>query len=89
MAVRIHDDSWSSFHVNRKYNNTIIILTLTLNGLGFQQRVVFFTDILDKFVITFLDDILIYSKLEKEHEEHLSLVLQILREHHLYAKLSF
>jgi hypothetical protein len=43
---------------------------------------------LDKFVIIFIDDILIYSKDEKEHEEHLRIVLQILREHKLYAKLS-
>jgi hypothetical protein len=34
----------------------------------------------------FIDDILIYSKNRKEHEENLRLVLQVLREHHLYAK---
>jgi len=43
---------------------------------------------LDRFVIVFLDDILIYSKSEEEHEEHLRMVLQVLREHQLYAKLS-
>jgi hypothetical protein len=47
-----------------------------------------FRNYLDKFVIVFLDDILIYSKSEEEHEEHLRLVLQVLREHQLYAKLS-
>jgi hypothetical protein len=41
---------------------------------------------LDKFVLVFIDDILIYSKNKKEHEEHLRLVLQVLREHQLYAK---
>jgi hypothetical protein len=46
-----------------------------------------FRNYLDKFVIVFLDDILIYSKLEEEHEHHLRLVLQVLREHQLYAKL--
>jgi hypothetical protein len=35
-----------------------------------------------------LDDILIYSKSEEEHEHHLRMVLQVLREHQLYAKLS-
>ena len=40
------------------------------------------------FVLVFLDDILIYSKNEEEHEEHLRLALQLLREHKLYAKLS-
>jgi hypothetical protein len=43
---------------------------------------------LDKFIIVFLDDILIYSKIEEEHEKHLRMVLQVLREHQLYAKLS-
>jgi hypothetical protein len=47
-----------------------------------------FIDFLDKFVIVFLDDILIYSKTEEEHEMHLRMVLQVLREHQLYAKLS-
>ena len=47
-----------------------------------------FNRYLDKFVLVFLDNILVYSKNEAEHEEHLRLVLQLLREHKLYAKLS-
>jgi hypothetical protein len=47
-----------------------------------------FINYLDKFVIVFLDDILIYSKSEEEHEHHLRLVLKLLSEHQLYAKLS-
>jgi hypothetical protein len=43
---------------------------------------------LDIFVLVFIDAILIYSKNKKEHEEHLKLVLQVLREHQLYAKFS-
>jgi hypothetical protein len=43
---------------------------------------------LDKFVVVFIDDILVYSRSEEEHEEHLRLVLQKLRDHKLYAKLS-
>jgi hypothetical protein len=42
----------------------------------------------DKFVVVFIDDILIYSRSMKEHEEHLRIVLQWLREHQLYAKFS-
>ena len=45
-------------------------------------------DYLDVFVVIFIDDILIFSKTEEEHEEHLRLVLQRLREHQLYAKFS-
>jgi hypothetical protein len=48
---------------------------------------VFMTE-LDKFVVVFIDDILIYSKNEEEHAEHLRIVLQRLREHKLYAKFS-
>jgi hypothetical protein len=47
-----------------------------------------FMEYLDKFVMVFIDDILIYSRSEEEHEEHLRLVLEMLRDHRLYAKLS-
>jgi hypothetical protein len=47
-----------------------------------------FRKYLDKFVIFFLDDILIYSKTKEEHEKHLGMLLQVLREHKLCAKLS-
>ena len=47
-----------------------------------------FMEYLNKFVIVFIDDILVYSKNEEEHEGHLRLVLQKLREHQLYVKFS-
>jgi Reverse transcriptase (RNA-dependent DNA polymerase) len=47
-----------------------------------------FMKYLDKFVIVFIDDILIYSKDKQDHAKHLRLVLQTLREHQLYAKFS-
>ncbi|KAA0047130.1 reverse transcriptase [Cucumis melo var. makuwa] len=47
-----------------------------------------FREFLDTFVIVFIDDILIYSKMEAEHEEHLRIVLQTLRDNKLYAKFS-
>jgi hypothetical protein len=47
-----------------------------------------FMDYLDKFIVVFIDDILIYSQNEQEHEEHLRKVLQRLRDCQLYAKLS-
>jgi hypothetical protein len=43
---------------------------------------------LDQFVVVFIDDILIYSKNPGDHAKHLHIVLQRLRDHHLYAKFS-
>ena len=45
-----------------------------------------FRPYLDRFVIVFIDDILVYSRSELEHERNLGLVLQTLRRHQLYAK---
>ena len=47
-----------------------------------------FMEYLDKFVVVYIDGILIYSKTKEEHAEHLRLVLTKLREHRLYAKFS-
>jgi hypothetical protein len=47
-----------------------------------------FMEYLDKFVVVFIDHILIFSKIEEEHETHLRLVLEKLRAHQLYAKFS-
>jgi hypothetical protein len=43
---------------------------------------------LDKFVVVFIDGILVFSNSKKEHEEHLRIVLQRLRDHQLYVKFS-
>ena len=47
-----------------------------------------FRPYLDQFVTVFIDDILIYSRTPEEYERHLIIVLQTLREHKLYAKMS-
>ena len=47
-----------------------------------------FQPYLDQFVVVFVDNILIYSQSEEEHEDHLRIVLQALREHQLYSKFS-
>jgi hypothetical protein len=47
-----------------------------------------FMEYLDKFVVVFIDDILIFLKMEEEHETHLRLVLENLRAHQLYTKFS-
>ena len=46
-----------------------------------------FHEYLDQFVVVFIDDILIYSSTEEEHEAHLRVVLQLLRKNQLYGKL--
>jgi hypothetical protein len=54
-------------------SNATYVFMCLMNGI--------FREYLDKFVIVFLDDILIYSKLEEEHEQHLRLVLQVSKKH--------
>jgi hypothetical protein len=61
-------------------SNASIVFMCLMNGI--------FIDYLDKFVIVFLDDIIFYSKFEKEHEQQLRMVLQVLKEHQLYENLS-
>ncbi|WVZ80451.1 hypothetical protein U9M48_027924 [Paspalum notatum var. saurae] len=71
------------------YEYTVMSFGLTNAPAYFMQLMnSVFMDSLDKFVVVFIDDILIYSKTEAEHEEHLRLVLQRPREHKLYAKFS-
>jgi hypothetical protein len=60
--------------------NAPVVFMCLMNGI--------FRNYLDKFSIVFLDDILIYYKYEEELEQHLRMVLQVLMEHQLYAKLS-
>ena len=47
-----------------------------------------FMEELDKFMVVFIDDILVYSATAKEHEQHLRVVLEKLRQNQLYAKFS-
>ena len=68
----------------------------TVMPFGLTNALVAFMDLmhkvfqpyLDQFVVVFVDDIFIYSQLEREHEDHLRIVLQLLRDHQLYAKFS-
>src|SRR3954471_11768850 len=69
------------------YEYTVISFGLTNAPATFSRLMnSIFMEYLDIFVVVYLDDILIYSKNEEEHAEHLRLVLMKLREHHLYAK---
>jgi hypothetical protein len=89
--VRIKDEDISKTAFRTRYghykfivvpfglSNAPVVFMCLMNGL--------FREYLDKFVIVFLDDILVYSKSEEGHEHHLGMVLQVLRENQLYAKL--
>ena len=87
--VRIEDEDISKTTFRTRYGH----YDFTVGSFGLLNKpVVFmclmngvFRDYLDKFGIVFLDDILVYSKSEEEHEKHLRMVLQVLREHQLYA----
>lgn len=70
------------------YKFTVVLFGLTNIPTTFMCLInSVFSKYLDRFILVFLDDSLIYSKSEEEHEEHLKLVLQVLQEHQLYAKL--
>jgi hypothetical protein len=73
----------------RSYEYTVMSFGLTNAPATFSRLMNYiFMDYLDKFVVVYLDDILVYSKNEEEHAKHLRLVLEKLREHQLYAKYS-
>jgi hypothetical protein len=71
------------------YEYTVMSFGL-MNALAFFMYLMnsVFMDYLDKFIVVFINDILIYSQNEEEHEEHLKMVLQRLQKNQLYAKLS-
>jgi hypothetical protein len=66
--------------VSFKLSNALVFFMCLMNGV--------FKEYLDKFVIVLLDDILIDSNIEEEYDQHLRMVLKILREHKLYVKIS-
>jgi hypothetical protein len=71
------------------YKFTVMSFGLTIAPAYFMYMMnKVFMEYLDKFVMVFIDDILVYSRNEEEHEGHFRLVLQKLRDHKLYVKLS-
>jgi hypothetical protein len=71
------------------YEFTVMSFGLT-NALAYFMNLMnkVFMEYLDKFIVVFIDDILVYSKNDGDHEEHLRLVLQKLWDNQLYAKYS-
>jgi hypothetical protein len=90
MRIRLSDIPKTAFTTRYGlYEYTVMSFGLTNAPAYFMYLMnKVFMEYLDKFVVVFIDEILIYSKNKKEHEEHLRLGLQKLREHQLYAKFS-
>ncbi|KAD4586366.1 hypothetical protein E3N88_23967 [Mikania micrantha] len=90
LKIKDSDISKSSFRTRYGHYEFVVMPFGLTNApavfMDLMNRV--FHDFLDKFVIVFIDDILVYSKSKKEHEEHLRAVLEILRQKKLYAKFS-
>ncbi|KAL4017118.1 hypothetical protein IC575_024792 [Cucumis melo] len=90
--VRIRDSDILKTTFRSRYGHyEFIVMSFGLTNasavfMDLMNRV--FKDFLDSFVIVFIDDILIYSKTEAEHEEHLHQVLETLRSNKLYDKFS-
>ena len=90
LRVQERDVPKTAFRTRYKHYEFLVMpfgLTNSLTAfMDLMNRV--FQPYLDRFVIVFIDDILVYSGSSKEHSEHLRIVLQTLREQRLYAKLS-
>jgi hypothetical protein len=90
MKIRPDDIPKTAF-VTRygQYEFTVVSFGLTNAPAYFMNMMnKVFMDELDKFVVVFIDDILIYSSTAEEHEKHLRVVLEKLRQNQLYAKFS-
>ncbi|GJW19561.1 putative reverse transcriptase domain-containing protein [Tanacetum coccineum] len=90
--LRVHEDDIPKTVFRTRYGH----FEFTVMPFGLTNAPAIFMDLknrvcrpyLDKFVIVFIDDILIYSKTQEEHVEHLRLVLELLKKEKLYAKFS-
>ncbi|GJV58068.1 reverse transcriptase domain-containing protein [Tanacetum coccineum] len=90
--LRVHEDDIPKTAFRTRYGH----FEFTVMPFGLTNAPAVFMDLmnrvckpyLDKFVIVFIDDILIYSKTKEDHEVHLGLVLELLRNEKLYAKFS-
>ncbi|GKB26369.1 putative reverse transcriptase domain-containing protein [Tanacetum coccineum] len=90
--LRVHEDDIPKTAFRTRYGH----LEFTVMPFGLTNAPAVFMDLmnrvckpyLDKFIIVFIDDILIYSKTKEDHEVHLKLVLELLKKERLYSKFS-
>nr|GEV63160.1 hypothetical protein [Tanacetum cinerariifolium] len=90
LRVKEQDVSKTAFHTRyAHYEFLVIPFGLTNAPAVFMDLMnCVFHEYLDKFAIVFIDDILVYSKTREEHEDHLRIVLEILRQKKLYTNFS-
>ena len=89
ILVKAEDVQKTTFRSHGHYEYVVMSFGVTNAPalfMDYMNRI--FCPFLDKFVVVFIDDILIYSRTEEKHEEHLKIVLEILRKKQLYAKFS-
>src|ERR1041385_8573444 len=90
--IRVRDEDIPKIAFITRYGSyeyTVMSFGLTNSPATFSRLMNYiFMEYLDKFVVVYLDDILVYSKNEEEHAQYLRLILEKLREHKLYAKYS-
>jgi hypothetical protein len=90
IKIRLEDIPKTTFLTRYRLYEYLVMsfgLTNALAYFMYLMNSVFMLE-LDKFVVVFIDDILVYSKNAEDHAEHLRIVLARLREHKLYAKFS-
>nr|GEZ47922.1 hypothetical protein [Tanacetum cinerariifolium] len=90
LRVKEQDIPKTAFRTRYGHYEFLVMLFSLTNALAVFMDLMnrIFCEYLDKFVIVFIDDILVYSKMKEEHEEHLRIVLGTLRQEKLYAKFS-
>jgi hypothetical protein len=90
LRIRESDIPKTTFRTRYGLYEYIVMSFALMNALVYFMYLMnkVFMEYLDKFVVVFIDDILVYSKTEEEHEEHLRLVLEKLRTNQLYTKFS-
>ena len=90
LRIKEHDVVKTTFYSRYGHYEFLVIPFRLTNAptafMDLMNRV--FRPFLDQFVIVFIDDVLVYSRSKEEHEQHLRVILQTLREHRLFAKFS-
>jgi hypothetical protein len=90
LRIRESDIPKTAFHTRYGFYEYTVMSFRLMNAPTYFMYLMnkVFMEYLDKFVVVFIDDILVYSETEEDHEQHLRLVLEKLRANRLYAKFS-